>query len=105
MKTVWKLTPADRGLYIRLAGQILPHLDRAGTDFYLEAAPGLLAEFAAGAILKAENKAFVPETRGELLERAKAEGLILPGDPMEPVTREEAAILALRLLDRMEGPA
>ena len=100
MKPVWKLTPTDRGLYIRLAGQIMPHLDRAGADFYLEAAPGMLAEFAAGAILK---EAFVPETRGELLERAKAENLMLPGDPGAPVTREEAAILALRLLDRLEG--
>ena len=100
MKPVWTLTPTPMGLMIGLADRLIPHLDRAGASFCLEAAPGQMARFAAAAILKCEGREFVPETRGEQLERAKSLGLLLPGEG--PLTREDAAILALRLLEVME---
>ena len=100
MKPVWNITPTPMGLMISLADAIVPHLDRAGASFHVEASPGAMARFAAGAVLKAQGKAFVPETRGELLERADRLGLLLPGDA--PLSKEDGAILALRLLDLLE---
>ena len=102
MKPVWNLTPTPGGLLISLADQMMPHLDRAGVCYHLEAAPGVLARFAAGAVCQAQGLEFVPETRGELLEKAEKLGLLTAEDRDKPLTREEAALWMVRLIEKWE---
>ena len=109
MQTIWYLTPAGA-----LADAVAAHLDRAGVSFviacpaepvpensrtvFLRGGPGCAADIARQ-IAEAEGKAFVPETPGECLETAVRRGLFPAGtDWQAPMTREEAAVLAVRIL-------
>ena len=100
MNPVFHLTPTPEGLFIGLAAGLASHLDRAGVSYCIEASPGAMARFAAGAVLKSRGMDFVPETRGEQLDRANRLGLLLSGSG--PLTKEDAAILALRVLELLE---
>lgn len=103
MQRIWNFLPTSTGLYIRLADEIVPHLDRAGVSFHISRP----AEKIARCILKAENREFVPETRGECLEIAAKWGLLEANEKgnyrwQEPLTRAEAAVLAVRLIRLLE---
>lgn len=98
MNKIWQFYPTELGLYIRLAEEIVPHLDRAGASYHI-AQP---AAQAARLILKSEGRAFAPETRGECMALAKALGFVTPDENgnmrwQEPLTRADAAVLAVRL--------
>lgn len=103
MNQIWHFLPTSAGLYIRLADEIAPHLDRAGVSFHISRP----AEEIARCILEAEGREYVPETRGECMELAAKWGL-LDADAkgnyrwQEPLTRAEAATLAVRLKNILE---
>ena len=61
-----------------------------------------IAEAIARCIIEADGKTFVPETVGEHTDKAVAWGLLEPGRWEEPLTREEAAVLAVRLKELLE---
>lgn len=103
MNRIWQFYPTDLGLYIRLAEEIVPHLDRAGSCYSIRQP----AAQAAKLILKSEGKEFLPETKGEALALAKRWGLLTSnnrGDMrwQDPLTRAEAAQLAVALVNYLE---
>lgn len=103
MNRIWQFYPTQLGLYIRLAEEIVPHLDRAGSCYSINRP----AAQAARLILKSEGKEFLPETRGEAMEKARLWGLLTPdsrGDMRwkDPLPRADAAHLAIALLNRIE---
>lgn len=103
MNKIWQIYPSSLGLYIRLTDEIVPHLDRAGVSFHVSRP----AEAIAQRIIEAEGKEFVPITPGECMEQAAKWGLFDPDSKgsyrwQEPLTRAEAAVLAVRLINRME---
>lgn len=98
MSNIWQFYPTELGLYIRLAEEIVPHLDRAGASYRISQ-PGAAA---ARLILKSEGRDFIPETKGECMELAKKWGLLSPDERgnmrwQEPLSRSDAAVLAVRL--------
>lgn len=102
MRNLWYLYPTGQGLYITLANEITPHLDRAGASFHVEATPGQIAQLAARAMLEAGGRQFVPATPGECREQAADLGLFHPDETgsyrwQAPMTRGDAAVLAVRL--------
>lgn len=67
---------------------------------YLIAHRSRIAETIAKAIIEADGKEFVPITNGEYLDRAIRLGLFSSqADWDSPLTKEEAAIITMRLLD------
>ena len=63
-----------------------------------------IAEAIASVIIEADGKQFVPAGTGELLDQAVSLGLFPPdADWDAPLTRREAAILALKLRKGGEG--
>lgn len=56
-----------------------------------------IAEAIARVIIEADGKEFVPEPRGECVEKCMAWGLFDGERWADPLTREEAAVLAVRL--------
>ena len=103
MNRIWQFYPTELGLYIRLADEIVPHLDRAGVSYSIRQP----AAQAAKLILKSEGKAFLPETKGEAMDLAKRWGLLTPdarGDMRwsEPLSRADAAQLAIALFNLLE---
>lgn len=103
MHQIWNFLPTSAGLYIRLADEIVPHLDRAGVSFHISRPAGEIAR----CILEAEHREFVPETRGECMDLAAKWGLLDADEKgnyrwQEPLTRAEAATLAVRLMRIME---
>lgn len=103
MNKIWQFLPTSAGLYIRLADEIVPHLDRAGVSFHISQS----AEDIARRIIEAEGREFVPETRGECMELAAKWGLFDPDSKgnyhwQEPLTRADAAALAVRLKNMLE---
>lgn len=103
MSKIWQFYPTELGLYIRLAEEIVPHLDRAGASYHISRP----AADAARLILKAEGRDFAPETRGECLALAKKLNLLTPDESgnmrwQEPLTRADAAVLAVRLKTLLE---
>lgn len=62
-----------------------------------------IAEAIAKAIIESDGKAFVPETNGELIDRAVALGLFPDNTNWNAaLTKEEAALILVRLLDTMK---
>ena len=61
-----------------------------------------IARAIATVIIEADGKEFVPETVGEAADKCVAWGLMEPGRWEEPLTREEAAVLAVRLKEMIE---
>lgn len=62
-----------------------------------------IAEAIARVIIEADGKEFVPVTNGEYVDEAVSLGLFPAGTKwQEPLTREEAAALAIRLKELME---
>ena len=61
-----------------------------------------IARAIATVIIEADGKEFVPETAGEAADKCVAWGLMEPGRWEEPLTREEAAVLAVRLKELIE---
>lgn len=103
MNRIWQIYPSSLGLYIRLADEIAPHLDRAGVSFHVSQP----AEAVARRIIEADGREFVPTTPGECMELAAKWGLLDPDSKgnyrwQEPLTRAEAAVLAVRLKDMAE---
>lgn len=103
MNKIWQFYPSSVGLYIRLADEIAAHLDRAGMSFHISQP----AEEIARRIIEAEGREFLPETRGECMELAAKWGLFDADSKgnyhwQEPLTRADAAALAVRLKNRME---
>lgn len=102
MNKIWQFYPSSLGLYIRLADETAAHLDRAGVSFHISQP----AEALARRIIEAEGREFVPETRGECMELAAKWGLFdtdAKGNYrwQEPLTRADAAVLAVRLMNKM----
>lgn len=78
------------------------HDSAAGVEFITKRRSEI-AEAIAKVIIEADGKAFVPVTAGEQLDEAVALGLFEAGcDWSSPLTKEEAAILALKLKKVME---
>ena len=114
MANIWYLGPcsSEEELYL-LIYEITGHLDRAGVSFHvperstvLPPVPGRreAGETAAKLILKTEGKEFVPVTRGEYADRAVDLGLFPRNtDWNAPLTKEDAAILAVKLKDLLES--
>ena len=103
MNKIWQFYPTELGLYIRLADEVVPHLDRAGLSYSIRQP----AAQAARLILKSQNQEFLPETRGEALALAKKWGLFQPdchGDMHwnEPLTRADGAQLAVAIINCLE---
>ena len=103
MNRIWQFYPTPLGLYIRLAEEIVPYLDRAGASYHVS----LPAKAAAKCILKAEGRELLPETSGECQELAVKWGLFTPDGSGschwdKPLTRGEAAELAVRLRNMLE---
>ena len=103
MNRIWQFYPTPLGLYIRLAEEIVPHLDRAGASYSIP----LPAEAAAKCILKAAGREFVPPTPGECRELAAKWGLFDPDERGDyhwssPMTRSDAAALAVRFRNMLE---
>ena len=103
MNKIWQFYPTELGLYICLADQIAPHLDRAGLSYRISRP----AADAAKLILKSEGRDFLPETKGECMELARKWGLLTPDESgnmhyHEPLTRMDAAVLAVRLKTLLE---
>lgn len=61
-----------------------------------------IAKAIATVIIEADGKEFVPETAGEATDKCVAWNLMEPGRWDEPLTREEAAVLAVRLKELIE---
>ena len=61
-----------------------------------------IAQAIARVIIEADGKEFVPETSGECTDKCVSWGLMEPGRWAEPLTREEAAVLAVRLKELLE---
>lgn len=103
MNRIWQFYPTPLGLYIHLAEEIVPHLDRAGASYSIP----LPAEAAAKCILKADGWEFVPPTPGECRELAAKWGLFDPDERGDyhwssPMTRGDAAALAVRFRNMLE---
>lgn len=103
MNRIWQFYPTPLGLYIRLADEIVPYLDRAGASFHIS----LPAQAAAKCILKADGREILPETPGECRELAAKWNLFSPDATGnyhwdKPMTRGEAAVLAVRLRNMLE---
>lgn len=75
------------------------HDNPAGVKF-LTGQRSAIAQAIARVIIEAAGKEFVPETPGERVDRAVSLGLVEPnGDWSAPLTKEDAAILAVKLYD------
>ena len=61
-----------------------------------------IAKAIATVIIEADGKKFVPETVGEAADKCVSWGLMEPGRWEDPMTREEAAVLAVRLKELIE---
>ena len=61
-----------------------------------------IARAIAAVIIEADGKQFVPETPGDAADKCVAWGLMDPGRWADPLTREEAAVLAVRLKELIE---
>ena len=61
-----------------------------------------IAKAIATVIIEADGKEFVPETAGEATDKCVAWKLMEPGRWDDPLTREEAAVLAVRLKELIE---
>ena len=61
-----------------------------------------IAKAIATVIIEADGKEFVPETAGEAADKCVSWGLLEPGRWEDPLTREEAAVLAVRLKELIE---
>ena len=61
-----------------------------------------IAKAIATVIIEADGKEFVPDTVGEAADKCVSLGLIEPGRWEDPLTREEAAMLAVRLKELIE---
>ena len=61
-----------------------------------------IAEAIARCIIEADGKEFVPKTAGECIDKCIAWGLIEHGRWSDPLSREEAAVLAVRLKELLE---
>ena len=94
MENIWYLIPRNEYESL-IIEHITPHLDRAGVSFHAEAI--------ARAIIAADGKEFVPPTPGECMEQAVKWGLFAPGCRWDtPLTKKDAAILAVRLKTLLE---
>lgn len=78
------------------------HDSESGVEF-LTKRRSEIAEAIAKVIIEADGKQFVPVTQGEYADQAVALGLF-PRDTdwAAPLTKEEAAVLAVKLINRME---
>lgn len=115
MAHIWYLGPcrSEEDLYLLIYG-ITSHLDRAGASFHVPECNGVsiplprtsgneTAESVARLILKADGKSFVPVTRGEYLDQAVGLGFFPRNTAWkEPMTKEDAAILAVKLKESLE---
>ena len=61
-----------------------------------------IAKAIATVIIEADGKKFVPETNGEAADKCVSWGLMEPGRWNDPLTREEAAVMAVRLREIIE---
>lgn len=88
-----------------LMTEVTEHLDRAGVCFHVADREDL-AEAIAKGIIHADGKEFVPVTAGEYTDQCRAWGLFDKKDGSyrwkDPLTREDAAILAVRLIQCIE---
>lgn len=103
MNKIWQFYPMEQGLYIRLADEIVPHLDRAGLNYSIHQP----AARAARLILKSQGREFLPETKGEALALAEKWGLLSPdcyGNMRwnEPLTRADGAQMAVAVINYLE---
>ena len=61
-----------------------------------------IAKAIATVIIEADGKKFVPETNGEAADKCVSWGLMEPGRWNDPLTREEAAVMAVRFREIIE---
>lgn len=77
------------------------HDSATGVDF-LTTRRKEIGEAIARCIIEADGKAFVPETVGECADRCVSWGLLEPGNWEQPMTKEEIAVLLVRLKTFLE---